>query len=29
MNSYGCDPDAWQTKSLSEAEEYFQLDVEA
>ena len=29
MKSYGWHTDAWQTKSLSEAEEYFQLDVEA
>ena len=29
MKSYDWYTDAWQRKSLSEAEEYFQLDVEA
>ena len=29
MKSYDWHTDTWQTKSLSETEEYFQLDVEA
>lgn len=28
MKSYGWQTDAWQTKSLREAEKYYQLDVE-